>query len=220
MTNRWSREEEANLVRNISLGKTYNELADKFNRTEYALEFRFKKILYENITNGKQTSELSKVLHLPINTIEQYYYSYKEYLENKNKQLNKYINNTIHSNLNKPETNNNFVLPIQQLSLLKSENKILNESNLPKSENKILNESKTINDVINKINIIPSVNNIHQSGGTIQNTNYFESLENENRLLKAILKNKKLRDNINILAKKENLDHRTKKLLKRLKHNI
>jgi hypothetical protein len=54
MTKRWTREEEASLIKDISSGRRFNELIPKYNRTELALEMRLKKIVYENIIGGRQ----------------------------------------------------------------------------------------------------------------------------------------------------------------------
>ena len=84
MNNRWTREEESNLLKNIQSGKTYAELAGGFNRSENALEMRVKKIIYENITSGKTPSKISELLNISSDKIMQYYYSYKEHLEKEN----------------------------------------------------------------------------------------------------------------------------------------
>jgi hypothetical protein len=84
MNNRWTKEEESNLLKNIQSGKTYAELAGGFNRSENALEMRVKKIIYENITSGKTPSKISELLNISSDKIMQYYYSYKEHLEREN----------------------------------------------------------------------------------------------------------------------------------------
>lgn len=84
MNNRWTKEEESNLLKNIQSGKTYAELAGGFNRSENALEMRVKKIIYENITSGKTPSKISELLNISSEKIMQYYYSYKEHLEREN----------------------------------------------------------------------------------------------------------------------------------------
>jgi hypothetical protein len=86
MNNRWTKEEESNLLKNIQAGKTYAELSGGFNRSENALEMRVKKIVYENITAGKTPSKISELLNMKSDKVMQYYYSYKEHLERETKQ--------------------------------------------------------------------------------------------------------------------------------------
>jgi len=86
MNNRWTKEEESKLLKNIQSGKTYTEMAGGFNRSENALEMRVKKIIYENIKSGKTPSKISELLNINSDKIMQYYYSYKEHLERENKQ--------------------------------------------------------------------------------------------------------------------------------------
>lgn len=87
MNNRWTKEEESNLLKNIQSGKTYKEMAGGFNRSENALEMRVKKIIYENITAGKTPSKISELLNIQSDKVMKYYYSYKEHLERENKQI-------------------------------------------------------------------------------------------------------------------------------------
>lgn len=79
--------------------------------------------------------------------------------------------------------------------------------------------STRVQDAIDKIDGSLELANIPpikiQGGGAKEHR--IESLEKENRLLKAIIENKDLRDRINKLAKKGELDGKTKKMIKLLK---
>jgi len=86
MNNRWTTEEESKLLKSISSGKTCKELCGGFNRSENALELRLKKIIFENISNGKPADRISTLLNMPKDKIMQHYYSYKDYID---KQTNK-----------------------------------------------------------------------------------------------------------------------------------
>ena len=88
MNNRWTIEEESKLLKLIASGKTYKELSGGFNRSENALELRIKKIIFENISNGKSADRVSSLLNMPKDKIMQYYYAYKDYI---NKQDNNNI---------------------------------------------------------------------------------------------------------------------------------
>lgn len=86
MNNRWTKEEESKLLKNVQSGKTYTEMAGGFGRSENALEMRVKKIIYENITSGKTPSKISELLNIQSDKVMQYYYSYKEHIDRENKQ--------------------------------------------------------------------------------------------------------------------------------------
>jgi len=86
MNNRWTLEEESKLLKSISSGKTCKELCGGFNRSENALELRLKKIIFENISNGKSADRISTLLNMPKDKIMQHYYAYKDYID---KQQNK-----------------------------------------------------------------------------------------------------------------------------------
>lgn len=172
MNNRWTKEEESKLLKNIQSGITYSEMAGGFNRSENALEMRVKKIIYENITSGKTPSKISELLNIESDKIMQYYYSYKEHLERENKQNggnSQNINNNTNidietnkisqlENINKPHnniqskqiggTNNN-----DKLSKLREQNeklKLLLENYILKEKlSKIMKTDKNIqNDIL------------------------------------------------------------------------
>ena len=97
MNNRWTNEEESKLLKSISSGKTCKELCGGFNRSENALELRLKKIIFENISNGKPADRISTLLNMPKDKIMQHYYSYKDYID---KQTNKTQNGGEINNIN------------------------------------------------------------------------------------------------------------------------
>lgn len=121
MNNRWSKEEESKLLKLIASGKTYGELSGGFNRSENALEMRVKKIIYENMTGGKEPSKISELLNMKSDKVMQYYYSYKEHLERENKQNtleqdNKLVklehNNNMNNNINTNIQNGGISMPV------------------------------------------------------------------------------------------------------------
>ena len=84
----WTNEEEINLIRDISSGIKFNELAIKYNRSQSALELRLKKIIYDNMTfNKKNEYVLSKIINIPRDKILQYYFEYKTFLEKKQSKV-------------------------------------------------------------------------------------------------------------------------------------
>jgi len=118
MNNRWTKEEESKLLKNIQSGKTYAEMIGGFNRSENALEMRVKKIIYENITAGKTPSKISELLNIHSDKVMKCYYSYKEHIERENKQ----IGGTIESDNNKIKKLENINIPhnIQEIQNMSS----------------------------------------------------------------------------------------------------
>jgi hypothetical protein len=102
MNNRWTIQEESKLLKLLATGKTCKELSGGFNRSENALVLRVKKIIYENITNGKEPERIAVLLNYPKDKVMQYYYSYKDYI---GKQQGGNINN-ISDNINKSNNQN------------------------------------------------------------------------------------------------------------------
>ena len=108
MNNRWTVQEESKLLKLLATGKTCKELSGGFNRSENALELRVKKIIYENITNGKEPERIAVLLNYPKDKVMQYYYSYKDYIgkqqggmNNNSDNINKSINPTTNDKFNK-----------------------------------------------------------------------------------------------------------------------
>jgi hypothetical protein len=118
MNNRWTKEEESKLLKNIQSGKTYAEMIGGFNRSENALEMRVKKIIYENITAGKTPSKISELLNIQSDKVMQCYYSYKDHIERENKQ----IGGNIESENNKINKLENINIPhnIQEIQNMSS----------------------------------------------------------------------------------------------------
>lgn len=86
----WTRDEELKLIEKIYKSESINDIAIDMGRSTSAIELRLKKIIYENVSKGKNFETISKGINIDENLVAQYYYSYKEMLEKKN-------------NLNKPQ---------------------------------------------------------------------------------------------------------------------
>ena len=145
MSIRWNKEEETNLLKDISKGKSFDDLANKYNRSSNGLELRLKKIIYEFAIKNNSVSKMSKILNIDENKLIEYYYNYKEFLEKNGKE-------TINVNLQCGGKNDIEKLK-KKIKKLDSENKLLkkliNNKNI-KSFIKKYNE-KTSNKDINKI---------------------------------------------------------------------
>ena len=97
MPDKWTKDEERELIRDISNGKTFQEIALAHNRSETAVELRIKKIIFENIEKGMNSNKLSSILKLSESKINQFYYEYKGFTE---KKQNGGVANLVDNNLN------------------------------------------------------------------------------------------------------------------------
>jgi len=157
---RWTREEELELIKNISNKVSFTDIATKHNRSVSAIELRLKKIIYENVTSGKQFETISKLLNIDIDKIKQYYYSYKEFSEKHDQQLeqpvitnNQQINTNNLENINKFNMDNIFSPKYVQSGGNKL-NKIERKLKKLELENKILHlivENKEMTHKLNKL---------------------------------------------------------------------
>ena len=149
MSIRWNKEEEKNLLKDVSKGKSFNDLADKYNRSSNGLELRLKKIVYEFAIKNNSVSKMSKTLNLDENKLIEYYYNYKEFLEKNGKEI---------INVNLQCSGKNDVDKLKKkIKKLDSENKLLkkliNNKNI-KSFIKKYNEKTTNKDINNIVEIM------------------------------------------------------------------
>ena len=86
MNARWTLDEEKQLIKAIKHGKTLDNLAKEFNRSENALELRIKKIIYDTISEKKSLKSIAKSLNFNEDKVKQYFYSYKDMMEKKGKK--------------------------------------------------------------------------------------------------------------------------------------
>jgi len=180
MNNRWTVQEESKLLKLLASGKTCKELTGGFNRSENALELRLKKIIYENITNGKEPERIAVLLNYPKDKVMQYYYSYKDYIGNQQGGTNN--NNIDNSNDNTDKGTN-----IDKFNKLDQINNQMN------------------NQIINQPNLNPPFfkhvesKQFHMNGG-----DKVFSLENQNKHMKLIIENYILKQKLAKLLKTKN----------------
>lgn len=149
MSNRWNKEEEKNLLKDISKGKSFNDLKEKYNRSSNGLELRLKKIIYEFAIKNNSVSKMSKTLNIDENKLVEYYYNYKEFLEKNGKE-------TVNINLQCGGKDNLDKLK-KKLKKLDDENKLIkkliNNKNI-KSFIKKYNEKTTNKEINNIVDIL------------------------------------------------------------------
>ena len=92
MPNKWTPEEEINLIKMLKEKKSLKEISRTLNRSENAVEQRINKIIYENIKNsGKTVESMSKALNMPVEDVNSYYEGRKTFLEQKLKGMAKEV---------------------------------------------------------------------------------------------------------------------------------
>ena len=189
---RWTREEEINLVKNISGGVTFADLAIKHDRSENAIELRLKQIIYENVLSGKSIDSLSKTLNMNKDRVQQYYYAYKDFIEKKTGGSK--INNNVHIptviNIDKPKP----IIPTRQVvATFEQHKEPVIEKHLDITEMTGGNKNKSKLDKIN---------------------NKLKKLELENKIMKLIVENKDLSSKLNNLIKDKKVDANVKNVIK------
>lgn len=80
---RWTSKEELKFIKGVSRGKTFEQLSIKHDRSVSALELRLKKIIFDSINKKIGTNEVSRMLNISVDKVNQYYYSYTDFLESK-----------------------------------------------------------------------------------------------------------------------------------------
>jgi hypothetical protein len=206
----WTRDEEKKFLKEIASGKTMVEIAKIHNRTPSGALLRLKKIIYETIKKGSSADKVSKTLKLPKDKINQYYQNYKDFLQKKQDTDN--TNKTLSQKQSAPK---------KISDIKKSSNKSLKKSSntsLKKSSNESLkNSSKKISKRLSskaqsggKNNTIDQIIKVDKNFGSVEK---LQRLETENRILKNIIENNNLRNQLNGLIKENKLDSRILRIL-------
>lgn len=191
---RWTRSEELSLIKDISSGLNLDLLSQKHNRSVSAIELRLKKIIYENAQEGKSLNTISQLLHLNIEKVTQYYYSYKEFKEKHN-----------------PVVENQTVPPIQQLQFIQQQEKTIQPVQPTPNINPVNVSANVARLNIDRAFNEPSANDKLESK--------LKKLEIENRILGLIVENKKLTQQLNELIKEGKVDPSIKTIIKSLRKN-
>lgn len=215
---RWTREEELQLIKDISNGNSLETLAQKHNRSVSALEMRLEKIIYENYVSGRSLQEISRLLRLNIDKVTQHYYSYKKFKE---KHSNGQENNTVQQVVNP-------VYPVQQVINQQLPTQQI-QSNQPNQINHPINHP-----ISQQLNTIQTgagrrddnfadkfAEKVEKAFAEPNNLDKIESklrrLEVENRILKLVVENKELTQQLNKLIKEGKVDPSIKQLIKMLR---
>lgn len=160
MNKRWTKDEELLLVKEVSKGESFAEIAVSHDRSQSAVELKLKKIIFNNVLGGKHINQISSKLKIPLETTKQYFYSYKEFYEKKKGSIA--IDDKLLLDENKIEHREKQIgghKIERKVEQLETKNKImklvLENRSLSKQINKLIKEGKMssdIKDFIKKLN--------------------------------------------------------------------
>ena len=188
---RWTRDEEMSLIKDIASGLQIELLSQKHNRSNSAIELRLKKIIYENVKSGKSLQNISHLLKLPSDKTAQYYYAYKEFKEKHTGVADNEINVTNNA-INVANTVKTFVPQVQTQQ--GGDNSNVNNINIEKA----FQEPNNLEKIESKL----------------------RRLEMENRILKLVVENKELTQQLNKLIKEGKVDPSIKTLIKVFRKSV
>jgi hypothetical protein len=90
MPNRWTRDEQKELLSDIKTGITLQNIAKKHNRSILAIEIRLQKIIYDALEAGTSVNKLSEMININKKEIIKMYKIYVNFInKNKNNKDNK-----------------------------------------------------------------------------------------------------------------------------------
>lgn len=137
---KWTQEQELELIKSMVGGSSLSEIAKKFGRSENSVEMRLKRIIYENIVDrDKSIEDIGSILSMNNDKVKQHYYSYKDYIEKKQKEHDKQMNNSKEHNMSGGSHKSDKMK--KKFKRIEQENKIM----------KLILENKELTHKINKL---------------------------------------------------------------------
>ena len=113
--NRWNEQEDTDLVHELKMEMTFENIAIKHQRTPRAIKLRVSKIIKDKIRNGNSKQQVSSILNIPINMINNILIESNEFEKEKQKKTD--------------NNNNNNNLLEKKIKMLEDRIKILEENN-------------------------------------------------------------------------------------------
>lgn len=199
---RWTEQEEISLLKDISNGVSLDLLSQKHNRSVSAIELRLKRRIYDNVQHGKSLHEITKVMKMNSDKVAQYYWSYKEFKENKDKNKDKNKDTNVQNSVP-------FIQPtVQTFQPVQINSQIPVQFQVPSSLS--IQAGGGDNDVNNAM-----VNKAFEEPKVIDKLEMkLKKLETENRILKLVVENRELRGQLKKLIKEGKVDESIKNLIK------
>lgn len=84
---RWGSDDKIELMRLYANGKSYDEIGKVLDRSPNAIKLRLEAIVYENLVKGKPVSMITRMLNTDQDTIKQLYYSHKSFRQGRNESV-------------------------------------------------------------------------------------------------------------------------------------
>jgi hypothetical protein len=188
--NKWTHNEEKDLVFKLRGGSQMKDIAESSGRSYGAIKERLKKIIYENIKNINNTDEVQKVakyLNLDSKLVEKYYRAY--------------VSRLIDQQQEQPKQEQ----PKQEQPKQEQPKQEQPKQEQPKQEQPKQEQPKQ-EPIKQEL--------INQTGGTNM------TIKRQNEMLEDIIKNHDLKKKIGQLVKTKQLDKDSKDVLKKLLFNI
>lgn len=184
---RWTKDEELNFIKGISEGRSMDDLSVVHDRTPSALELRLKKIIYDNVSKGRTTKSLSRLLNMSRDKILQYHFSYADWREKNGKPAKKIDIDAEQSGGGKREKD-------------KSKKRKKKREKREKTKKKRRKHKKKRD---------------RQSGGNVDDK--IKELDDQNRLFETIIKNNSMKEQIRAMYKDKNIDDSIRKIIRIIK---
>ena len=84
---KWNSSDKLNLMQQFASGSAFETIGKNLNRSTNAIKLRLESIVYENLAGGKNIRLLQKMLNTDADTIKQFYYSHKSFLQSRGKDV-------------------------------------------------------------------------------------------------------------------------------------
>ena len=97
--NRWDEQEDIDLIHELKMEMTFENIAIKHQRTPRAIKLRVSKIIKEKIRSGNTKKQVSSILNIPINMINNILIESNEFEKEKQKKTDNNNNNDNNNNL-------------------------------------------------------------------------------------------------------------------------
>lgn len=231
---KWTQQHELELINDVANGKSLESYAQTHNRSVSAVDLRLKKIIYSNYVAGISFEKISQLLKINVDKITQYYYSYKEFkekhgglAESKNKEFVEGTSLISGGGQQNGDNNNKLVLTTNNTNNTNNAKSNIGVSTANTKE--LLNQLNQLNQLggTKKVNekfdsVVDKV--VDKAFGEPNNLEKIETklkkLEVENRILKLVVENKELTQQLNKLISEGKVDPSIKQLIKVLRKSI
>ena len=96
MPNKWSNDEEINMINMLKNKNSIKEISRTLNRSENAIEQRINKIIYDNIKiNGKSSKDIARTLNMSVEDVKSHYNDREHFLLQKIKSFTKDVKGNV-----------------------------------------------------------------------------------------------------------------------------